>query len=305
MSYNLIEFGKELRRRRKLLRLTQLELSNLSDIHVDTIRKIEQGKVLPAQLTLDLLSNIIKEDLNSILLKYRICDYDSFISLRNRIEAKFDRDDYNTLDTELEELKMYLDKINNEYLYKQLIQLILLIESVILNKRHNQPEEAFQKLTDAINVTIPRFNLERYNKYVYNDMEIRIFMNIALLLNKLGNESSSLNFLNFSIENINDNSSMIPKISYNLSYTYHRLQNHHEALKYAEKGISYCINNRNFNGLNLLYFRKGIAEFHLNIDTFMNSLNKAIYQSELLGQANVKKMIINNCKDMYGIELEI
>lgn len=76
-----------------------------------------------------------------------------------------------------------------------------------------------------------------------------------------------------------------------------------KSLEYADNGIDYCMQNRNYNGLNLLYFRKGIAEFHLDMEDYMDSLRKAIYHSELLGQTNVKDMIINNCKRMYGIIL--
>ncbi len=61
MYYDLKSFGSEIRRIRNSLGLTQDDLSYLASIHVDTIRKIENGKVLPLQETLDLLAPVLKK----------------------------------------------------------------------------------------------------------------------------------------------------------------------------------------------------------------------------------------------------
>lgn len=134
-------------------------------------------------------------------------------------------------------------------------------------------------------------------------MEIRILTNIALLLNKIESTEKSLEVMEFCFESVEPNEEIYPKICYNLSYTYHRLDKHKEALKAASLGIDYCLNNRNYIGLNHLYFRKGIAKFKLKHDDYMDFLKKAIYQCEILGQYELKDMMICNCKRIYGIEL--
>lgn len=303
MSYNLINFGNELRLRRKRLGFTQNELSMLSTINIDTIRRIEQGKILPRHITLEFLSLALKEDINQLLLEFRVDDYIELTNLKNKLESKFDRDDYNSLEIELEVFRDLLQSTTNRYFHNLILQLVLLIESVILNKKNDLPEEALKKLITAINLTITDFSLLDYQNYIYNDMEIRILMNIGLLLNKIEDTNTSLEIMIFCMENLDTNSPMYPKVAFNLSHTYHRLKNYFKSLEYADNGIDYCMKNRNYNGLNLLYFRKGISEFYLEMENYMDSLRKAIYHSELLDQTNVKDMIINNCKRMYGIIL--
>ena len=69
--YNLDLFGKEVRKIRRQRGYTQKYVCSASNISIDTIRKIENGKVTPNQITLELLSPVLKVDLNELLLKYR------------------------------------------------------------------------------------------------------------------------------------------------------------------------------------------------------------------------------------------
>lgn len=139
MSYNLINFGNEMRLRRKRLGFTQIELSMLSTTNIDTIRRIELGKVLPNHITLEYLSLALKEDMNQLLLNFRVEDYTGFTNLKNALESKFDRDDYNSLEIELEVFKALLQNTTNRYFHNLILQLVLLIESVILNKKKKLP----------------------------------------------------------------------------------------------------------------------------------------------------------------------
>ncbi len=100
-------------------------------------------------------------------------------------------------------------------------------------------------------------------------------MNIALLINKLKSTEESLKFMEFCMKSVEPNDNIYPKICYNLAYTYHRLDMHEKALKYSNLGIKYCIRNRNYNGLNLLYYRKGIAEYLIGCDKYKDSLKKS------------------------------
>ncbi|WP_350344335.1 helix-turn-helix transcriptional regulator [Proteinivorax tanatarense] len=56
------------------LNLTQKNVSELSGISEDAIRKIKHGKVTPTQETLELLSVVLKTDLNKLLLNMRVND---------------------------------------------------------------------------------------------------------------------------------------------------------------------------------------------------------------------------------------
>ncbi|WP_273702708.1 hypothetical protein [Thermoanaerobacter sp. A7A] len=74
-----------------------------------------------------------------------------------------------------------------------------------------------------------------------------------------------------------------------------------KALYYADLGIKTCIEARVLDGL--LYFRKGIAEYHLKRENYKDSLIKAMHLFEIFGQGNLKEMAIENCKKFYNIDI--
>ncbi|QQY79207.1 helix-turn-helix protein [Keratinibaculum paraultunense] len=306
MYYDLKSFGAEVRNIRNNLELTQSTVSELSDIHVDTIRKIENGKVLPTQETLDLLSPVLKKDLNALLLEHRLHDYHAFEEVKNRLESKLDKGEFETLSIELEDLKALLDNTLHPYFINSIYQLILMTEAIIFRHKHEDPLTALNKLVDAMKVTTPDFTLDNYSDFVYNSMELRILMNMALMINELQSTDKSLEIMKYCIESAKSaepNDNIFPKICYNLSYTYHRLGRDKEALKYSNLGIDYCLKNRNYSGLNLLYFRRGIAEYFLKHDNYKDSLKKAVYFAEMLGHYELRDLFISNCKKYYNIDI--
>ncbi len=303
MYYNLQGFGEEICSIRNSLGLTQKDVCELSGIHIDTLRKIEHGKVMPVQETLDLVSPILKKDLNKLLLDYRINNYSAFQEIKNRLESKIDRDEYQTLSVELNNLKTLLNTESNTYFIGLLNQLILLTESIILTEKYGKLNESLDKLIEAIKITTPEFSLDNYESFVYSSMELRILMNIALLINNIESIEKSLEIMEFCMKIVEPNENIYPKICYNLSYTYHRLDIHEQALKYSNLGIEYCTKYRDYNGLNLLYFRKGIAEYLIGYKSYMDSLKKCIYFCEVLDQHELKDMVIRNCKKFYNIDI--
>lgn len=304
MYYNLQDFGKEMRNIRNNLGFTQKYISELSGIHVDTLRKIENGKTCPVQETLDLLSPILNKDLNQLLLNYRLNDYLAFEEIQNRLEFKIDRGIYESLSVELNDLKKLLNIESNTYFTNLINQLILLVESIILNQKHNHHHKSLNKLVEAIQITNKDFTLNNYGDLVYSSMELRILMNIALLKNRIKSTEKSLEIMEFCISIANTNNNLYIKICYNLSYTYHRLDIHDKSLKYSSLGVDYCINHRDYNILNLLYFRKGIAQYFLGYKNYMDYLKKSISFCEILEQYELRDLLIRNCKKFYDIDIK-
>jgi len=183
--YDLEGFGEELKNIRKSLGLSQIDVSEKAFISRDTLRKIENGKVIPKQETLDLLSNLYKKDLNDVLLKYRLKDYFAFSKIKNSIENKLESREFESLKEDIENLKKLLKETNmNLYYTKSLTQLLLLTESVFEKTVKENFEKALEKLEAAMKATIPDFSLSNYTNFVYSDMEVRILMNMALIIEK-------------------------------------------------------------------------------------------------------------------------
>lgn len=304
MYYNLNDFGKEIVFIRKKHNLTRKQLSKLSFVSVETIRRIETGKYLPSHRILDDLSKVLKTDLNKLVLDFRIDDFETFYNIKSRLEAKFDRNEFQTLDIEYNDFKKLLPIVKNEYFQNIIRQLMLLIEAVALNKKEKMPYKAFEKLIKAIHISIPEFSLSNYQSHIYNSTEIRILMNIALILRKTISNKEALAIMVFCMNNVDTKDKIYPKICHNLAGIYLLLKKYESSLKFCNLGIKYCIEKRKLNGLNLLYYTKGIVEYNLKRKEYMESLNKSLSLCQVLEQDNLKESIIYKCKKFYNIEVK-
>lgn len=298
MYYDLELFGKRIREIRSIYKYTQKDISEMTAITTETMRKIENGKVIPNQITLELLSSVLKEDMNQLLLDFRISDYKKFYDVKDKIEFRLETGSYENLIEDKDRLIEILKDINddNNYIYKLILQLSLLVESIILKVNHQDYKNSLLKLIYAMKVTNAEFDLSKYNSYVYSKEELRILMSIALLMNILESKEKSLDMFKFILKSLNsDEVDFKIKILYNLSYSYHRNDIHTEALYYANEGINLCISSNNLNGLGLLYTRKGVAEYFLKDSNYINSLSKALSIYDITERNNLKEMLLKFC----------
>lgn len=67
MYYDLELFGKSVCNIRNTLGYTQKDVSELTTITTETMRKIENGKVIPTQITLELLTSALKEGVRTCI----------------------------------------------------------------------------------------------------------------------------------------------------------------------------------------------------------------------------------------------
>jgi transcriptional regulator with XRE-family HTH domain len=303
--YDLEGFGEELKNIRKSLGLSQTDVSEYGFINRDTLRKIENGKVIPKQETLELLSNLYKKDLNELLLRYRLKDYPAFSTVKSSLENKLEGGNFENLKEDIDNLKDLLEEGNMSLYYTKLLkQLLFLAESVFKKTVNKDYEKAMKKLEEAMKVTIPDFSLSNYADFVYSDMEVRILMNMSLILKKTENPQKSLEMLLFCLETLSpENWETKIKIYYNISYDYHLLSLYKESLHYANIGIETCVKNNTLSGLGLLFFRKAIAEYNLGKEEYKDSLAKSIHLFEIAGQEKLEKITIDSCKKLYKLEI--
>ncbi|WP_353892803.1 helix-turn-helix transcriptional regulator [Proteinivorax hydrogeniformans] len=297
MKYNLDCFGQYLRELRGKLRLSQSDVYDFSGVSEKTLRRIEAGKVIPKFETLEALSSIYKEDLNLLLLKYRDEAYSLFLDVQGNLERKLNEDDIVNLNKNLKELSYLSKTMQNDYYVLQARQLILLTEAVIFYKLDKKFSEAYYKLLDAIKLTTSDFNLENYADFPYSSMEVRILMNIAFILNKLGDKEKYIEIMEFIFDYIESSDSIYPKVCHNLGVAYKRAKKYRKAIKFAELGIQHCKRNQQFNGLPILYYGKGVAEFDLQDNEYIRSIKKAIYLCEACGNKKLKSFILSKCKN--------
>ena len=306
MFYNLELFGRKLKEIRKVLKLNQKCIAEITNIDDKTIRRIENGKVLPKLDTLEILSPIYKEDLISLLLDYRFDDPSVFYGIKNQIEFKLDNGEQNTLHSEFKGLNILLSSTENPYFKSLINQLLLFTEAAIIykdNNSNNNTNTALTKLLKAIRITIPPFNLDDYASFVYSSMEIRILMNIAFVVNKLNNKERYLEIMEFCINSVDTGDELYPKLCHNLAGAYIRNKEYQKSLVITTLGIEFCQKNRSFSGLNILYYGKGFAEYYLGKAEHLKSLNLSISLCEAFGQNTLKNTIIDNCNEILDLNL--
>lgn len=299
LYFNLSLFGRRVRRLRKQLRLTQSDLAAATRINIETIRRIEAGKVLPRLDTLEYLSPALKVDLQAILLKCRLDDYYVFHQITNKIEQIYDKDDIDSLHEAYRELSELRESITNEYYATAIDQMLLLISATFSYKIDGNHSLALTKLIKSMRMTTADFCMENYNTFVYTDLEIRLLMHMALILHQMGAQEKYLAILEFCASHSDREDVIYPKVLYNLAGAYIRNRNYAKALECTICAIEWCKQKREFSGLHLLYYNKGLCQYHLGNPNYAESVGKSIFLCEIYGYAKLKRKIAQNYREVF------
>lgn len=307
-SYNLDNFGEALKKMRTSNRLSQLKVHQQCGINIDTLRRIENGYVIPKYETLELLSYVYKYDLLLLLKHYRI---------NGDIYALYENIDTILLDNNMEHIKTTKDKLrdilnddlSNTYELinlNDLKQLLLFLEGIILY--NNKDKKAISYLSKALKITIHNFNIHHFNNYNYNYFEYRILLLLSLSLIHENDIETSNKLLLFIMNKITDspilNSNqykILIKVFANLSYNFHLVDDIWNALLYAEKGIAYSLKHHASHYLFLLYARKGIALYQLNNQNYHIYCQYAIHLLNMYGNTKLSALYRDIFKNQYGI----
>lgn len=284
------------------MNLTQKETAEKAGIDRVTLRRIEQGKVIPTVETLEALSPILKEDLISTLLQYRFDDYTVLVRIINRLETKLDNLDLSDIEIEISALSYLRNSTLNEY-YRNIIDQITALVDALNSFDSKDYNTALEKLIMGIKITSPEFELNSFRSFVYSYMEMRILMNISFVLYELDRFDEYYAIAKFLVKTSEPTSNLYPKLCHNLARAYIRNNEYEKSLIYSTKGIESSQKNRNFTTLALLYFGKGLAQAHLNLSDYKDSLETSIYLCKAFGQIVLKEKIIAKCNKYIDADL--
>ncbi len=293
MEFDLVAFGRQLRIIRNHLNLTLENVSELSGVNAETIRRIESGKVIPKLETLEFLSITYKQDINSLFLKYRHTSSYYYLNLKSRLEHKLYYNDYFDIDNDIIELEELMKGTENSYLKLDIMQLYLFAKAMLLYKKECSPYKALKFLIDAIHVTNPDFSLSNMDRFIYSPLEAWILVIIAVVEDDLSDTSLSLRILELCMKITEINDSVYIPLYYNLSYAYKKTKNYEKSIEMADKGIKACQINNNYFGLPLLYLYKGLSLYHIGDTGYNNYFDKALILCQCFGQKSFKSLIEN------------
>lgn len=301
MEFNLVSFGIQLRNIRNQLNMTLEDVSELSGVNAETIRRIESGKVIPKLETLEFLSLTYKQDISSLFLKYRCNSHDYYVSLRTRIENKLYFIDLSNIEEDLQELENFIECTANSFLKRDMRQLYILTQAMVLYKRENDFNSAMDHLTKAIRITIPDFTISRFAKYTYSHIESWILIMFAIIEIELFNNVLAMKILDFCTKIIDINDKLYILLYYNLAYIYENAKEYDKCVAMADKGITACQQNMNFFGLPVLYLYKGIAMYRLGDEGYHDYFAKAITLCQCFGQERFIRLVSKKYEELFKV----
>ena len=313
ISYNLIQFGEKLKNARKELGLSQIDIQNSAGVSVDALRRIEKGEVIPRYETLELLSAIYKQDLlellkssrnNKLLTEYfeeldgLITSYDEkkMKNLEDNIRKSFTNDNRSSI-------------VNPN----EVIQVLLYIRGANLyySRISSDHIDAKNILLDALRLTIPEFKIIEFRTFNYSYIELRILLFLSILIAQNDEIELSNDILYFILDRLRNSSTskylsfLIIKIYSNLSYNYHLQDNHAKVIEISNEGISYCLRQETTYGLFLFYYRKGIAEYELKLETYIPTLYSSFFLLKITNNQNLLDVYLEVTKQTYNIDIDI
>lgn len=307
-SYDFIRFGSELKLRRNRLKLSQKAVSTATGVHQDTLRRIENGRVIPKYETIEVLSVLYKTDL-LLLLKSLRSDYE----LEN-LYVKMDKAILTHQYHEITELEMELEKIKaskkgvliNE---GDLDHLEVFIKASGIY--HNDP----QNMVNAKNMVIKALGNLDISKPLnedepFNLLEVRLLMLLSAILMDMDEFKECLNILEFTLSVLKDEIFKSQDIVHmviitytNISYCKHRIDNHEEALDYAHKGIKYANQHHSSYELYSLLSRKAVAEYLLGDENYRDTMRKIKSIMEVTDNGDNLVLYAGIFKEKYNIDI--
>lgn len=305
--YDLDTFASKIKALRKSLGYTTAYVSKSTGVNQRTIVHLENGKQIPRIDTIQILSSFYKCDLLT-LLSFGIKDSTTY-KLFSEISEQSAKGNIATLRETLATISVHLMnpfftpiECRDLEQLKIYVEGLLLVSDTCVSETHHYA--ALEKFSKAMRLSSPSFSIEHFENYKYTIVEMQIIYSMAvcygflrqcLLANRL---LFFVHDLFFQLEYSSTiHKIFLSKLYYNLSYNFHRFDDHTNALHYADIGIKHCIHADTFFILALLLSRKGVALKHLNQTQWRKSLEQAMTLSELSGNTTLKTQLESILKE--------
>lgn len=181
----MVDFGKELKAIRKRLKLSQKRVNSLTGVNRDTIRRIEQGSVVPTFDTVLKLSTVYHQDLMYLFSKF---------AYNHGLNVYYEEIDLATLYGQFDDIRLIKDEITR--VVKEKTDLKITVDAIELRQFElyydlvyliHEDEEAnrdviIQLAKDILSLRHESYALEDYKKFHYTFIEQRALFSYSTLL---------------------------------------------------------------------------------------------------------------------------
>jgi len=308
-TYDTKEFGAYIKNIRVSLGLSQDKVARQTKLSTETLRKIENGLVVPRLDTLEYLSRAYKTDVLKVLGRFRVSHI--LIKLYEHIDQVI-------LNYSIEKIRVLDDMVKEIKSNTQICQLIEpndihqvqhMIEGISAFYQ-NQHQYALDRFSDGLKISMGQFSTENFQKHFYSLFESRLLLMISMCYAALKDFSIANNMLTFTLDLITHNEitcretmRLVTKIYFNLAYNSHTENRLDEVISYTSKGIELCQQNESMYLLHGLYYRRGIAKYLSNKNDYLEDLNNAILLLKLTGKEDLVQLYKDKTSTIYQIDL--
>lgn len=305
------EFGGKLKNIRRSFNYTQSYVSKYTKVSIDGLRRIENGYVTPRIETIIILSRLYKQDLIQTLMEYSREPH--LLTSYNELQIFIDAENTEGITNLSKKITNLLsENIANEVVLIEEIQQFILFCEASVHYINNTPKElelSKSKILRGLELSFDNLSFETLDKYMFNIFETRMLTLLALIEQRLGKHEIAITIIKIlidkALENIKSKDAIksLNALYFNLSYSYYEIGLHNESLSYANKGIDFSIKHSRLNEMHLLYYRKGIAECFLGIETHLDSLKKSVMLLEVMNNP-LAEVYKNITLEKYGIDIK-
>lgn len=314
-SINGSSFGDYLKALRKKQKLTQTYVNEKTGINNDTIRRIENGEVIPKYETLAILSTVYKVDLVKKSTEFRVEPmlYQLYGDLDHCL-LNYDIEGLHQIQNLLKDPNIIAHISSNLIDQNEILQFKYFLEVITTYFKDERPvsyNDSLRKLQMALSLTIPSFSVQTFHKKTYNGFELRILLLYALHWRQEGQYELSNRILAFIDQWMGElffdeltTAKYRLKVHFSMAYNYHYLEQYEQSLDHANLGISIGKKYAVYNELYGLYFRKFTAEHYLGKSEAIESLQTCLLIMKLIGNEKLMNVYLESARTQYGIDTD-
>jgi transcriptional regulator with XRE-family HTH domain len=271
-----IKFGEHLKTIRKNLHFTQKQVTGLTGVSQETLRRLEKGIEYASITTLSTLSDFYKIDLFKIISLSPESD-DKFSSDVDKIALVLKSGNIESFKDEIRTLIEDI-KDKNNFDSAHYIEYLSTLLDLELKTAKNADD------SELILTNLYFSNNSKKSNYYITPFEITLNIYLAIVLRVNNNIKESLSVLETTRERTmhlpyaaTENSHTFAVIAINISTAYHAMHNYDQAIEVINTLLNDNQMSFRLDDYFQLLFRKGISLYKMNNPTYQHVLKTAFY----------------------------
>jgi len=300
----MMRAGNELMKMlREDMELSQEQLGEHLHMSQRTISRVETGKRnlgIWEYMALMQMAGTPTEDLSPLFLDSgELKDYNAYNELRKLLR-----------DRKYAEVREMLPDFEKNLASKQTFILQFITFARIISDEEIPPEQAIEKLYEALSMSIKNFDHERIAKYRYTYFEILIITGIGMKLDAVGKVDCAIALCKALIESRGnalateeDKAALYPALMYNLSVSLGKAGKYAEALSYCEDAHGISIKYSNFRLVPKIIYYMAYYNYMLGEEerVYRTLYARAYHAAYALGDRKTAEIIKEEAKKI-GLE---